>query len=301
MQRLEALVSKFPYFNRTVVNENIKLETDLAKDLAAIEADKDQLEQVIINLAINAQEAMPTGGTVTIKTETIQLDESDIKTKPDLIPGTYVLMEIEDTGTGIDEDYLERIFDPFFTTKGMAESKGMGLSVALGIIKRHNGRIEVDSVAGEGATFSIYLPAIIEEKVEKPEIEKEEGIAYTGSGESILVVEDDEIVLRYLEDVLSENNYKIYKAENGAQARELFKKEKENISLLLSDVIMPDINGIELAEELQKEKEDLKVILSSGYSDEKAGRRKIKNKGFQFLQKPYGIENLLEKVRNILT
>jgi PAS domain S-box-containing protein len=284
-----------------IMNENIKLETGLAKDLAAIEADKDQLEQVIINLAINAQEAMPAGGTVTIKTDTIQLDESDIKTKPDLTPGTYVLMEIEDTGTGIDEDYLDRIFDPFFTTKGMAESKGMGLSVALGIIKRHNGRIEVDSQAGEGATFSIYLPAIIEEKVEKPEIEKEEGIAYTGSGESILVVEDDEIVLRYLEDVLSENNYKIYKAENGAQARKIFEKEKENISLLLSDVIMPDINGIELAEELQKEKEDLKVILSSGYSDEKAGRRKIKNKGFQFLQKPYGIENLLEKIRNILT
>mgnify|MGYP006285737393 CR=1 FL=1 len=285
-----------------ILDENINLNIDLKQKLPIIKVDKDQIEQVIINLVTNAQEAMPQGGVINISTDSIVLDESQAKTKADISPGKHILMKIEDTGTGIKEEYIDRIFDPFFTTKGMAKSDGMGLPSALGIVKRHNGTIEVDSEVGEGTTFRIYLP--VKGEIESAKEEKKYNqyqIHNTGSGESILVVEDNPTVLNYLVDILSENNYNIYEAKDCEQARTIFENNKSNISLLLSDVIMPDGNGIDLAEDFQQDKEELKIILSSGYSNHKAGRSRIKAMGYKYIEKPYGINELLGIIKNTIS
>ena len=282
-----------------ILGEKIKVTRKLDPELWTIEADQDQIEQVIVNLAVNSRDAMPDGGEITISTQSITVDEQKAQTSPDLSSRKYILLQFKDDGQGIEKENIDRIFDPFFTTKGMANNKGMGLSVALGIIKRHNGRIDVESTPGKGTTFRIYLPARVEEEPKKDERKVSSSTSSKADG-SILIAEDDPEVLKYLEDVLTQKDYKVYKAKNGREARSIFLDNKKDISLLLSDVIMPDINGVKLAEELQEHKSDLKIILSSGYSDERVGRSKIIEKGFQFIQKPYGLDELSIMINNAL-
>ncbi len=282
-----------------ILGEKIKVNKALDPDIFSIDADREQIEQVIINLAINAREAMPEGGEINISTHSIQFDDKDFRARAELASGNYVILKFEDNGQGIEEENLDRIFDPFFTTKGMADSNGMGLSVALGIIKRHNGKIEVESTPGQGTLFTIYLPANADRRKDHPKTKKSSSRPVE-SDKSILIVEDNPDVLRYLEELLKQNNYSVYKAVNGEEAHSLFKDKKPSISLLLSDVILPDINGLKLAEELQEEKEDLNVILTSGYSDNRIGRSKIIDKGFQFIQKPYGLDELFIMINNAL-
>ena len=282
-----------------ILGEKIKVTRKLDPELWTIEADQDQIEQVIVNLAVNSRDAMPDGGEITISTQSITVDEQKAQTSPDLSSRKYILLQFKDDGQGIEKENIDRIFDPFFTTKGMANNKGMGLSVALGIIKRHNGRIDVESTPGKGTTFRIYLPARVEEEPKKDERKVSSSTSSKADG-SILIAEDDPEVLKYLEDVLTQKDYKVYKAKNGREARSIFLDNKKDISLLLSDVIMPDINGVKLAEELQEHKSDLKIILSSGYSDERVGRSKIIEKGYQFIQKPYGLDELSIMINNAL-
>jgi CheY-like chemotaxis protein len=222
------------------------------------------------------------------------------KSSPTLFPGKDVLLEVEDNGAGIKEKHKDRIFDPFFTTRGMASRSGMGLSVVLGIIKKHKGRIEVESEAGKGTKVKIYLPAKIEGENKVPGDEITNQKFEEGSGQSILVVEDEPLILEYLENVLGEKNYKVYKAENGQQATDEFNKRRNEISVLLTDANLPDINGIDLAEKLREQRKDLKVIVSSGFSRQKALKSKIFDENYKYIQKPYGIDELLEIVKSMV-
>ena len=284
-----------------LISEDIKMHNKFTYELWPIKADTSQIEQVITNLVVNARDAMPGGGDLMIRTQNIEIDEERAKTIPDLSPGRYVCMEIEDTGHGIDEDIQENIFDPFFTTKGRAKGTGMGLSVVHGIIKKHNGVINVESEPGEGTIFRIYLPAAREEAEHELQKEAETFDKYKGRGETILLVEDEKSFLDYLENALETYGYNIYSTQNGEQALKIFKKHRDEIELLLSDVVMPDTNGIEVADRCKALKDNLKVILSSGYSDDKVNPARIREKGYKFIQKPYGVLKILKSLRDILS
>lgn len=280
-----------------LIDENISMHLDFDEDIWQIKADRNQMEQVITNLVVNARDAMPDGGELTIYTKNVNIDKEKAKTIPGLEAGKYIRLSIEDTGVGIDKDIQNKIFDPFFTTKGRTEGTGMGLSVVHGIIKEHGGIINVYSETGEGTIFKIYLLAINEQKQNSGlENNSENFEDYKGNGECILIVEDEKNVLSYLENILGDSGYDYLSANNGEDAIRIFKEKKQSIDLLISDVIMTGIDGIELAEILKQKQKDLKVILSSGYSSKKIAKSKIKEKGFQFIQKPYDILDLLKKV-----
>jgi PAS domain S-box-containing protein len=284
-----------------LIGEDIRMENELEDDLWPIKADQGQIEQVITNLAINARDAMPGGGSLEIKTKNVVIGEEKARSKPDLQPGKYVLIEIEDSGHGMDKSIQEKIFDPFFTTKGRAKGTGMGLSVAHGIIKKHKGLINVYSEPGKGSIFRIYLPATqVSGKTTRKEKEKTELEQYRGSGETILIVEDEEQVLKYLENILNNYGYNYFSASSGEEALKIFRQEKHRIDLLLSDVIMTGINGVELADKLKKQEKNLKIILSSGYSDKKVVPDDIREKGFKFIQKPYQMKKLIKQIYNTL-
>ncbi|HMA61062.1 MAG TPA: PAS domain S-box protein [bacterium] len=277
-----------------LIGEDIHLEHNFDDNLWDIKADETQIEQVLTNLVVNAQDAMPRGGRITINTENFIIDEPKAKTIPDVEPGDYVQLTVEDTGHGIPSEIQEKIFDPFFTTKGRAEGTGMGLSVVHGIIKEHNGFINVYSEPEQGTIFKIYLPRTVSD--ENPPIStsrSENYDYYRGDGETVLIVEDEKPVLSYLENILDNYGYKYYSVTNGEEALQIFKKHKDKIDLLLSDVIMTGIDGVELANKLKNSKQDLKVILSSGYSNKKVSKSRIKDKEYKFIQKPYDIMKLL--------
>jgi PAS domain S-box-containing protein len=299
---LNDTISKLRKMLNRLIGEDIKMHNNFCRDLWPVNADENQIEQVITNLTVNARDAMPAGGELTISTQNVVIDEEKAKTIPDIKPGKYVCLCVEDTGTGIEKSIQEQIFDPFFTTKGRAEGTGMGLSVVHGIIKKHGGLINVYSEPGEGTIFKIYLPAVQEEEFES---EKEEGPEnfdkYAGSQETLLIVEDEKPVLTYLEGILDNYGYNYLSATCAEEALELFNQNKEDIDLLISDVIMTGMDGVALADQLKEEKKDLKVILSSGYSDKKVSKPRIKEKGYRFIQKPYDVLNLLKTIHKTIT
>lgn len=284
-----------------LIGENINMTNQLEKNLWDINGDKNQLEQVITNLVVNARDAMPNGGDLTIRTKNEVIESDKAKTIPDIEPGEYILLSVEDTGHGISKDIQNKIFDPFFSTKEMTNGTGMGLSVVHGIIKNHNGLINVYSESGEGTIFKIYLPRIRDkEEGYETEVSIEDYQEYKGHGETILIAEDEEPVLTYLTSIFDNYGYNYYSTRSGEQARQTFDDTKDDIDLLLSDVIMTGMNGVELAKNLKQEKPDLKVILSSGYSNKKVSKTKIKNMGYGFIQKPYNIMNLLEVIHKTI-
>ncbi len=291
---------------KRLIKENVDIKVDLQEELYSINADSNQLEEVIINLAVNAQDAMPEGGKLFIRTRNVQLDEEKVKTIPYSKPGRYVRMDFEDTGFGIDPDIINKIYDPFFTTKGVTEGTGMGLSVVMGIIKKHNGFINVYSEPNEGTLFKIYLPVSKKENInEKLSIKKDKEISKNGNdlkgrNETILIIEDEEAILELLKDSLKKYNYKYYTAKTGKEGVRIFKKNRGEIDLLISDIVLPDKNGLDIANQLVEKKNDLKVILSSGYSKDKTLYKKIQDKGYEFIQKPFSISKLLVLIKKVL-
>ena len=219
---------------------------------------------------------------------------------PEIQEGNYVRMDVADTGKGIEEEIRDKIFDPFFTTKGLAEGTGMGLSVVHGIVKKHKGIIKVASKTGEGTIFTIYFPAQKDKPSKDIEKETRNFKEFKGGGEAILVVEDEQSFLDYLNTILKTYGYNIFSAHNSTEALEIFKAEKENINLVLSDVIMPEMNGLELADKLRELKKDLPIILSSGYSDQKVDPADIRANGYKFIPKPYGILKILKLIKQEL-
>jgi len=282
-----------------LIGEDIELETFLAAELAPVKVDPTQIEQIIINLAVNARDAMPQGGKLTLRTENVTLDEDFCRWMPESRPGKFVCLSIEDTGVGMDKEIIEHIFEPFFTTKEPGVGTGLGLSVVYGIVKQHEGWIDVYSKPGQGSTFKVYLPAFsvkLEDKTEE-RISLQE---FQGRGERILLVEDEKGVLEFTKRVLGENGYTVSSATNAKEALDIFEKEKGRFYLVLSDVVLPDKSGLELVDELLKKNPELRILLCSGYTGKKSQWSIIRERGFRFLQKPYSLADLLRAIREAI-
>ena len=282
-----------------IIGEDIKLIPVLDKNIHRILADPGNLEQIIINLILNARDAMPDGGDIEIKTynKTITGDYSKLQSYTN--PGEYVCLEISDHGLGMDEETQKRIFEPFFTTKPRGKGTGLGLSVVYGIVKEHSGFIEVESKENQGTVLRLYFEAINIKDSEVAE-EQKKIYDYRGNNESILLIEDEKPLLKINTRVLSQNGYMVFPAENGSRAKSLFYENKMKFDLIISDVVLPDINGLSLIDDFLKECPEIKVLLSSGYTGDKARFNSIQEKDINFIQKPYNLIQLLQCIRQIL-
>jgi|WetSurMetagenome_2_1015567.scaffolds.fasta_scaffold00168_25 two-component system, cell cycle sensor histidine kinase and response regulator CckA len=296
--KLNATVTSLVKMLSRLIGENVCIEINAASDLWTIAGDEGNIEQVIMNLAVNARDAMPGGGRLVIKTENVVVDETHCNAVPQARPGHFVRMSMADTGTGMDKKTVSRIFEPFFTTKGPGKGTGLGLSVVLGIVQEHKGWIEVQSEPGKGTTFTVYFPSMFF-KTETRETPAAPRRAVSGHGERILVVEDHEEVRLLAVEILSTNGYAVFPASSAKEARALFERENGKFDLVFSDVGLPDASGVRLVDELLG-RGPLRVIFSSGYTDEKANWDYIKNKNFRFLRKPYSIPDLLAAARDEL-
>jgi two-component system cell cycle sensor histidine kinase/response regulator CckA len=280
-----------------VIGEDIELSTVLTDTHLTIMADSTQIDQILLNLATNAQDAMPKGGSLIIRTDRVELNGEYTRTYGYGKPGPYALLSVEDTGTGMAEDIRGRIFEPFFTTKEVGKGTGLGLSMVYGIVKQHDGYINVYSAPGRGTTFKILLP-LIQLKVKKIKPENLQNVK--GGTETILIVEDDKQVRSLLKEILTNAGYHIIEAVDGDDAVEVFQKNKDNVHLLILDVIMPKKNGKEVYNEIKKVRSDMKVIFISGYSADIIYKKGILEVGMNFISKPVSPDDLLTKVRNVL-
>jgi len=283
----------------TLLGENIEVRLDCAGDLMKVRADAGQLEQVVMNLAINSRDAMPDGGRLSVRTENIALGREDSEQIEEAYPGQFVRLTIEDSGQGMDLKTQQRVFEPFFTTKVEEKGTGLGLSSVYGIVKQHGGWINLYSEPGQGTVFRIYLPGITSPAVAKKG-KPGEGEKPEGSGERILMVEDNEGILNSQIRILRRAGYDAIGVGSTADARRILAREKEGFDLLFTDVVLPDGNGLDLAEEQIKKQPGLGILLSSGYTDLKENGARIRELKLPFLQKPYLAGNLLEKIGEIL-
>jgi CheY-like chemotaxis protein len=277
------------------MRKDISVKQDLASDLLPIEADGDQINQVLMNIFINAADAMADGGHLYLTTRNISSDEM-VKSTYDPKLGQYVMLEIRDTGIGMDQKTTERIFDPFFTTKEMGRGTGLGLASVYGIVKGHGGYIDVASQPGQGATFTIYLPASgkpIEGTLAEPKL------AASGQG-TILIIDDEQLVLEVVTKMLGLLGYTVYAAADGSTALEIFKAHQAQIDLVILDMIMPEISGSLVYDRLREIKPVVTVMLSSGYSMDSRAREMLDRGCDGFIQKPYTIEQLAEKIKQIM-
>jgi CheY-like chemotaxis protein len=280
-----------------VVGEDVTLKTDLAKDLWNIKVDPGSLEQVIMNLAVNARDAMPMGGTLTVTTRNEALQEPILEGDGQIAAGRYVVIEVKDTGCGMDEETRQQVFEPFFTTKQVGEGTGLGLSTCYGIVSQAGGHIHVDSVPDLGTRFEIRLPATSED--ERLEREAPNSTRLHGQ-ETVLVVEDEEQLRRLVSRALGSFGYTVVEAANGQEALELAQNRSEKVDLLLTDVVMPVMGGKELAENLEKLFPKLKVLFMSGYTADAIAHRGVLELGTHLLDKPFTPEVLGQAVRRVL-
>jgi signal transduction histidine kinase/CheY-like chemotaxis protein len=280
-----------------VLGEDVELEAHFAADLGNARADPGQLEQVILNLAVNARDAMPTGGKLTIETANVDLDEHYAQTHRPVVPGRYVMIAVSDTGIGMDAATQARMFEPFFTTKEPGKGTGLGLATAYGIVKQSGGYIWVYSEVGGGATFKIYLPRVdapADVVAAPPELGTVAGI------ETVLLAEDDPLLLPLARDVLKRLGYTVLEARTPADAVAVAQAHAGIIHLLISDVVMPGESGLQLARRLLEVRPNLRVLYISGYSDEAVVRHGLLDPGTTFLQKPFTPAALARKVRELL-
>jgi len=281
---------------KRLLTENISVHSELAPNLWTIDGDRSTLEQVIMNLAVNAKDAMPHGGKLFISTENIIITQDTAVIIPESRPGKFVCITVSDTGTGIPDDIRENIFEPFFTTKDAKNGTGLGLSVAYGIVQQHKGWINVYSEVGSGTTFKIFLPAGNKEVSYKQD-DTVQVKNVNGHGEKILVVEDDESVRMTTVRALRRSGYQVVSAIHAEDAEEILSQQNGDFSLLLTDVVLPGKSGIELAHLVSAKFPDINIILGSGYTDAARLKAEILDKGYLFIQKPYEIFNLLTNVR----
>jgi signal transduction histidine kinase len=282
---------------RRLVTEDIAIKTILAPDQPIIRADATQIEQVLLNLATNARDAMPNGGALLIETRITELDDAFVRSHGYGEPGRYALIAVSDTGAGMDEATRQRVFDPFFTTKEVGKGTGLGLSTVYGIVKQHNGYITVYSEPNIGTTFHVYLPAadkIVEREKPAPVVQQ-----VTGGVEVILIAEDNEAVRNLMRDVLTQYGYTIIEATDGADAVDKFRKT-DHIDLLVLDSVMPKRNGRETYNEISSLAPDVKVLFISGYTRDVVLNKGIEDNRFPFLSKPIQAVALLNKVREVL-
>jgi PAS domain S-box-containing protein len=277
-----------------VLDKRIGVKTTLSKNLPTIEGDPNQLEQVIMNLMVNARDAMPDGGLITVHTNHIEIEKERHNMPAYVTPGNYILLSVSDTGNGIPKEIINKIFDPFFTTKEKGKGTGLGLATVYGIIKDHKGYVTVQSEVDKGTTFDIYLP-ISGKSVYRPVSEK----LFSVSGhENILLVDDEEEVLLFIKDILETHGYRVLTASNPLAATDIFKKLYGDIHLVISDIVMPLMQGTELVQNLRTIKPDVKIIAISGYSEETINKEKMMID--EFIRKPFEVYYLLSTVRRVL-
>lgn len=275
--------------------KEIAIHEDLSKDLYNTMADANQIEQVLLNLFINANDAMPGSGSIYITTRNCTVDDFKGKPYAPRLDIDYILLTIRDTGEGMDKGTIKRVFEPFFSTKGPDRGTGLGLASCYGIIKGHGGFIDVDSVPGKGSTFSIYLPA--SDKIPEDSEEQTKPII-KGSGK-ILVIDDEELILEVSVMMVQELGYSVMDANSGKDAIKIFKKHKDEIDIVILDMVMPDLSGEEVYDLLKEIKPDVKVLLASGYTFDKRAKTLIEQGCSGFIKKPYSIEELSNKLNMI--
>ena len=285
---------------RRLIGDHIKLVLALAPGPCPVDADAGMLEQVLMNLAVNARDAMPGGGTLTIATELCTITDAATRHHPAARPGEFACLTMRDTGTGIAPEILHRIFEPFFTTKAIGKGTGLGLAMAFGIVQQHQGWIELESTVGTGTCFRLLLPAVPPAHA-APGLSPDEAVASAQGPETILLVEDEPAVREYAVAVLQSHNYRVLQAASGVEALEVWKWHAPKITLLLTDLVMPDgLGGVELAARLRQERPALKVILTSGYANETIGAEFRPPAGMHFIPKPYNPQLLAQTVREAL-
>jgi PAS domain S-box-containing protein len=295
---LNSVVGDMEGMLRRLIGEDIELVVSQAASLESVRADAGQMEQVIMNLAVNARDAMPTGGKLTIETANVDLDEEYARTHVGIHPGSYVMVAISDTGVGMDKETQLRIFEPFFTTKEPGKGTGLGLSTVYGIVKQMGGNVWVYSGPQHGTTFKIYLPRV-QEEVRKPLVERG-SVAPAGGNETILLVEDDEGVRGLICAVLKAAGYNVLEAATGSEALHICDRYHGPLHLIITDVVMPQMSGRELVGRLSALRPETKVLFISGYTDDAVVHHGVIEAGTSFLQKPFTPQALARKVRETL-
>ena len=275
----------------------IEIELILSDDLATVNADPTQVEQILMNLAVNARDAMPDGGKLTFETKNVTLDEEYCGLHVGAKPGDYVMLSVSDTGHGMDHETLNHIFEPFYTTKETGKGTGLGLAMVYGIVKQHDGYITCYSEPGMGTTFKIYLPVIPTEA--KSETPTEKPILPRGT-ETILLVDDEEMIRELGKRILERSGYTVLTAANGKEALNLYRKQGSEISLVILDLIMPEMGGKQCLEELLKIDPQVKVLIASGYSGGGETKKTIETGARGFVGKPYDMRQMLQAVRQVL-
>ena len=295
---LNGVVMNLEKMLRSLISANIALKTALAPDLGAARADPNQLEQVIMNLAINARDAMPEGGTLTIETGNATLDENYAAQHVAVVPGSYVMLAVTDTGSGMSEETKARIFEPFFTTKPPGRGTGLGLSTVYGIVKQSGGNIWLYSEPGKGTTFKVYLPTVEALPADIGKVAPAEAVRHGGG--TVLVVEDDEQLRRLTHRALAAHGYTVLEADRGRVALDIARRHKGMIDLLLTDIVMPDTDGRKLADTLRAARPGLRVLYMSGYPAGAIASHGMLESGVAYLAKPFTTDAITRKVREVL-
>jgi len=298
---LTDILAELSHLLRRLIGENIELKMSHGRDLGMIKADQGQLEQVIINLAVNARDAMDGGGVLTIRTGSEKVERRRKLKDETMPPGNYTVIEVQDTGCGIPPENLDRIFDPFFSTKEVGAGTGLGLSTVYGIVKQTGGYVFVDSTVGVGTTFSIFLPAVAEQEVAATlqEAEAQDRRDLTGAG-TLLLVEDEDAVRAFSARALRNKGYNVLEANSGETALEILARQEAPIDLLVTDVVMPRLDGPTLVKEVRQTRPELKVIFISGYAEDSFRKRLDEDTGIHFLPKPFSLKQLAGKVKEVL-
>ena len=286
------------FLSRTL-SKMIRIEMRVSDDLNLVHADPPQMEQIVMNLAINAKEAMPDGGLLTLATSNVKLESDFCARHPGIAPGDYVLLSISDTGRGMDQETQDRMFDPFFTAKGwdFRKGTGLGLPVVLGIVQQHGGCIECLSERGKGTTFNIYLPSFAAETQSEQECSRD--VPALGT-ETILLVDDENLVRELGERILTKSGYRVLTARNGREGLDIYRQHQRDIALVILDLIMPEMSGKDCLRELSKIDPQVKVIVSSGHSDTEDHGDFPHETVRGTVKKPYGMGHLLQTVRKAL-
>ena len=295
---LNTVVVEVERMLQRMIGEDIRIEISLDPTLSYVKADPAHIEQVIVNLAVNARDAMPKGGTLTIETSNVELDEAYARLHPPTIPGRFAMLAVSDNGSGMDSKTQARIFEPFFTTKAVGKGTGLGLSIVYGVVKQSGGSIAVHSELGQGTMFKIYLP----EANEAPAINESrpaDAAEYRGS-ETILLVEDAAPLGELSRTILQSHGYKVLSAEDGFEALRIAGQHRGPIQLLLTDVVMPGMSGSELADRLARLRPEMKVLYMSGYTDDTITRYGVLAPNLAMLQKPFTQKALIHRVRTVL-
>jgi len=295
---LGAIIVEMENMLQRLIGEHIELHIRCDPDLQKVKADPGQMEQVIMNLVINARDAMARGGNITVNLENVVLDDQASATLVDLQAGDFIMLSVSDTGIGMNEETLSHIFEPFYTTKGADKGTGLGLSTVFGIVKQSGGEIQAVSEPGKGSTFRIYLPRVeasglLAEETERPSSPIE-------GNETILLVEDEDIIRELLKHILEKLGYTVLLASNGEEALLTAQRYEGPINLMITDIVMPHMSGHELVERLSPLRHEMSVLYISGYDEKMVADQGLVDIGKRFLQKPFGPKAVGKKIREIL-